>query len=161
MFPLCQNREVLDHDAIRGRIKARIEKLELPATGLWLKEHGIGQTTVRNFLDGTNKSLTLETVNKLADPLKTTEQWLLFGDDEPVSEDALREMAETAVEEIQVGMRIEEIRNAVASALHAQLALHRVGGEVRSFAAERIARDTAARSPVPTSSGVRAKSRTA
>lgn len=121
---VCQNVHVIDHDDIRARLRARFKDLELPPTGKWLKDYGLGQTTIRNFLDGTNQSITVDTVAKLAEPLKTSERWLLFGSNQELNEPELREMVETAVEEIQAGMRIEEIRNTVASALRDQLALH-------------------------------------
>lgn len=155
---------MLDQDAIRSRLRARLKDMGLSLTGVWLKKHGIGQTTLRNFLDGMTQSLTVDTVAKLAEPLETSELWILFGDSEDapaVSEDALREMAETAVEEIQLGMGIGEIRSAVASALHEQLALHLSGGEVRSFWGEKLARGKGAQSRSPTSEDVLAKSRTA
>lgn len=136
--------------------------LELPITGKWLKDHGVGQTTLRNFLEGFNNSLTVETLSKLSEPLKTTEKWLLFGDDaEPISEGLLHEMADLAVEEIQAGMRIEQIRNAVASALRGQLKLHLSVGAGLSSEGEASAPDTGAQSPSPNKGGEKGGSRNA
>lgn len=152
---------MLDHDAIRRRINTKFADLKLPRTGVWLKRAGIGQTTIRNFLDGTNNSLTTETVSKLAGPLKTTEQWLLFGGASAVSEGVLREMAETAAEEIQAGMRIEEIRRAVASALHEQLKLRGVVAEEPDREGEMPAPDKSSLSPAPTTRAEKAGSHNA
>ena len=114
---------VLDHDKIRSRIKARFEELGLSLTGVWLKGHGIGQTTIRNFLDGSSQSITTETIAKLARPLKTTEQWILFGDAEEtgLDDDALSAIVGSAVEKIQLGMTLDQIKPAVATALREQL----------------------------------------
>lgn len=157
----CQNIHVIDHDAIRARLSARFKQLKLSRTGVWLKASGIGQTTVRNFLDGTNQSLTVDTVSKLAAPLGTTERWILFGGEAAISDEVLREMAETAVEEIQAGMRIEEIRSTVASALRDQLALHLAVGAAPGTSDEATSPDISAQPPAPTNEDEQAGSRTA
>jgi len=142
---------VIDHDDIRRRIKGRFDDLGLPPTGKWLKDHGIGQTTIRNFLDGLSASLTVETVGKLAGPLKTTERWLLFGTStDDLSEDVLRAMAEDAVSEIQPGMKIGQIRSAVASSLHEQLKLRQVVAGVQSKAADESVHNKGVQSRAPT-----------
>jgi hypothetical protein len=146
---------VINHDDIRQRIKARFSEMALPPTGKWLKESGIGQTTIRNFLDGSSSSLTVETVSKLAEPLKTTEQWILFGNKPGVSEDVLREMAEQAVSEIQPGMKIGEIRNAVSAALHEQLRHSQVVDGVQGRPEKASAPGTTARSRPSTSGAER------
>lgn len=136
--------------------------LGLSLTGKWLKEHGIGQTTIRNFLDGMNSSTTVETLSKLAVPLKTTERWLIFGGNATaISEEVLRAMVEDAVSEIHPGSSIADIREAVASSLYAQLRLHQGGGEVQSIAAAPFAPGTSVQSSAPTTEPGLAKPRSA
>lgn len=138
-----------------------MEELGLPLTGKWLKEHGIGQTTIRNFLEGMNASTTVETISKLADPLKTSERWLIFGNDKtPLSEAVLREMVEGAVSEIQPGAKIGEIQRVVASSLYEQLKLHRVVDGVQSSVDVPNVPDIGVQSRAPTSKSGPAKQRT-
>ncbi|WP_395393112.1 hypothetical protein WBP07_18095 [Novosphingobium sp. BL-8A] len=151
---------MIDHEDIRARLRARFSDLDLSLTGKWLKDHGIGQTTVRNFLDGMSQSLTVETLNKLAGPLKTSERWLLFGNDNALTDDVLRGMAEIAAEEIQAGMRIEEIRNTVASALREQLRLHLTVGVAPGSQVEGTDLDKGALPPAPTNEDGQEGSRT-
>lgn len=80
---------MIDHDRIRMRIAKRFDELSLSATGVWLKRYGIGQTSIRNFLTGPNTSITVETIRKLAAPLKVSEHWLLFGDQSQTDEAAV------------------------------------------------------------------------
>lgn len=136
-------------------------ELGLPLTGTWLKDHGVGQTTVRNFLAGMSQSLTVETVAKLAEPLKTTERWIIFGGDAPVSEGMLLEMAETAAEEIQAGMRIAEIRNAVAAGIREQLRIHLAVGAAQDSSAAASARGKSAQPGAPTKGAAREELRNA
>ena len=143
---------VIDQDAIRARLRQRFDELSLSVTGVWLKrDHGIGQTTIRNFLDGSTQSLTVDTVSKLAGPLKTTEDWILFGSREhAISGDAVQQMVDNALDEIQPGMSLAEIRRAAASALHAQLKLHLSDAAAQESSAQETSPDRAARSPAPT-----------
>ena len=148
---MCQNIHVIDHDDMRRRIKGRMSDLGLAITGKWLKEYGIGQTTIRNFLDGMNASTTVETISKLAEPLKTTERWLIFGNDNPpLSEDVLRAMVDDAVSEIQPGAKIGEIQRVVASSLYEQLKLHQVVDGVQGSEGASSAPDISVQSPAPT-----------
>jgi len=136
--------------------------LGLPLTGKWLKQHGIGQTTIRNFLDGMNSSTTVETISKLAEPLKTTERWLIFGNDNPpLSEAVLRAMVDDAVSEIQPGAKIGEIQRVVASSLYEQLKLHQVVDEVQDIEGVMSVPGTGVQSPAPTSESGRARRRNA
>lgn len=158
---MCQNIHVIDHDDMRRRIKARMNDLGLSLTGKWLKDYGIGQTTIRNFLDGMNVSTTVETISKLAGPLKTTERWLIFGNDSPpLSEDVLREMVEGAVSEIQPGAKIGEIQRVVASSLYEQLKLHQVVGGVQDTSDASSDPDISVQSLVPTKKSSQARRRT-
>lgn len=148
---------MLDIDAIRERIISRYDDLELSKTGIWHKEHGIGQTTIRNFLDSSTNSLTLDTVLKLQVPLKTTAEWLIFGaGSATISEDALREMVDTALSEMQPGMTIAEIRPLVASNLHGQLERVLSGQVASDHEGTESVPDKAARSAAPTKSAGRA-----
>ena len=156
---VCQNIHVIDQADIRARIRRRLDDLSLSVTGTWLKDHGIGQTTIRNYLAEMSQSLTVETVSKLAEPLKTSERWLLFGDSQVVNEDALREMAEYAAGEIQPGLSIAQIRSAVSSALREQLALHLSVGEGQHLADGPNAPGVAAQSLSPTTGDGQAGSR--
>lgn len=144
--------DVIDQDAIRARLRQRFDHLGLSVTGVWLKrDHGIGQTTIRNFLDGDTKSLTVDTVSRLAEPLKTSEDWILFGNrDQSLSGDVVQQMIDNALEEIQPGMSLAEIRRAAASALHAQIKLHLSDGANQAIGDEASVRDTGAQSPSPT-----------
>lgn len=150
---LCEKAGVLDHDEIRERLRGRLEELGLSLTGKWLKDYGVGQTTVRNFLDGMTQSLTVETVGKLAEPLKTTEHWLLFGTDKsPLpSEDELSRMIARAMGELPVGVTYEDYPTAVSSHLHEQLRLYQAAGGFRKSPDHERAQDTGAQLPSPTS----------
>lgn len=106
-----------------------------------------------------SQSLTVDTVAKLAEPLKTSERWLLFGDTQPVSEDVLREMVDYATGEIQPGLSIAQIKSAVSSALREQLALHLTAGQGQSAPAGAIAHGTGAQSLAATTEGEQAESR--
>ncbi len=142
---------MLDIDAIRERLISRYDDLGLSKTGIWHKEHGIGQTTIRNFLDSSTNSLTLDTILKLQKPLKTTAEWLIFGaGSATISEDSLRAMVDNALSEMQPGMTIAEIRPLVASNLHGQL--ERVlSGQVESdHEGKENGHGTAVRSAAPT-----------
>ena len=144
---------MIDHDKIRERLKKRYDDLGLPLTGEWHTEHGIGKTTVRNFISGMNKSVTLETIVKLAEPLKTTSEWLLLGDQDQgadINAEMLEAMVKNALLEWQPGMTAAEIAPVVAGAIHEQIVLSQAGGDVRDLFDVKIARDTGARSPAPT-----------
>lgn len=160
----CHNWQVLDLDEIRRRIASRFDELEIAITGNWDKDLPISKSTVRHFISGDTRSLSLETVSKLTVPLKTSEEWILFGDAAPVSaitEEMLSEMVATAFEEIEEGMSPELILGTVASNLHEQLRRKPVVGSVRSISGAKIARDKFVQSAAPTRQGAPAKSRTA
>jgi len=153
---------MLDLDAIRDRIRARYAAKELSATGVWHKEHGLGQTTVRNFLDGLTQSLTLDTIAKLEEPLGVDAHWIIFGEEKPeaVSDAQLDQLTAIALDEIQPGAPLSEIRTAVAGALRAQLARVLSGQLAPPRSVEETAPDTGAQSPAPTKRSSPAKSRT-
>lgn len=150
---------MIDQDDIRARVSKRFKDLGLPLTGKWLLDHGIGQTTIRNFVEGPTQSLTVDTVAKLAGPLKTTEHWLLFGEREGINEATLVEMAEHAASEIQPGLSIAQIRSAVASALREQLELHLSVGTSLKTEDEELDPDTSAQSRAPTTGSEQEESR--
>lgn len=155
---------MLDHDEIRLRIEKALGDQKLPLTGKWLKDYGVGQTTLRNFLDRATQSLTLETVAKIAKPLNIDAKWLIFGDDEPakesISADLLRSMVNDALSEMQPGMSIAEIRPAVAASLREQLARALSGQATSGHVGEESAPAIAAQSPAPTKRAAKVKSRT-
>lgn len=66
-------------NAIRDRIRQRIIELNLSVRGASIAA-GLGETTVRNYLDEMTKSMTLATAEKLAPILKVSAQWILFGE---------------------------------------------------------------------------------
>lgn len=66
-------------DQIRARIQARLDDLSLGAKTASITA-GLGETTLRNFMKGMTKSLTVESVEKLAPSLKVSVRWLLFGE---------------------------------------------------------------------------------
>lgn len=107
------------------------------------------------------KSPTIDKLELIAHALGVSPGWLAFGDVGKISGQDLREMAETAVEEIQAGMRIEEIRNTVASALRDQLALHLAVGAGSDISDEASAHDISAQPPAPTNEGAQEGSRSA
>lgn len=96
------------------------------------------------------KSPTIDKLEEIARALGVNPGWLAFGDVSKISGQDLREMVENAVEEIQAGMRIEEIRNTVASALRDQLALHLAVGADPDSQAEASAPDKSAQPLAPT-----------
>lgn len=67
-----------EQDEIRRRIRDRLNKLGLSVNGA-SRSAGLGQTTLRNFLNGMNDSLTAKTINKLAPVLKVSARWLFSG----------------------------------------------------------------------------------
>lgn len=151
---------MIDHEGIRARLRKRYEDLGLPMTGEWHLAYGIGKTTVRNFVQGMNGSITVETICKLAAPLKTSEEWLLLGDrQKEVSVEALTPIVRNALLEAQPGMTLSELAPVVASAIHDQLELAQSGAEVRDLFDAKAARGTAARSPAPTTQSVRESQR--
>lgn len=88
----------------------------------------MGQTTVRNFLDGMTQSLTLDTVQKLEEPLGVSAEWILFGGaGVGLSAERIQQMVSEALDELQPGMSIAEIRQNVSSVLHDQLSLALAG----------------------------------
>jgi len=97
------------------------------------------------------KSVTIDKAMAIANALGVSPAWLAFGDDGvDLSEDVLREMVETAVSEIQPGMKIGQIRSAVASSLHAQLKLRQVVAGVQSKAVDESAHNKGVQSRAPT-----------
>lgn len=64
---------------IRERIRQRIEALGLSVRGASLAA-GLGETTLRNYLDGMTESMTTRSVEKLAPVLETTSEWILGGE---------------------------------------------------------------------------------
>lgn len=103
------------------------------------------------------KSPTIDKLEVIAAALGVSPGWLAYGDVSQISEPDLREMVENAVEEIQAGMRIEEIRNTVASALRDQLALHLAVGAGSDTSGEENAPGKSAQPPVPTNEGEQAE----
>lgn len=74
-----QSSAVDSADQIRERIQAQLDKLGLgvkPASEL----AGLGETTLRNFMKGMTRSLTVESVGKLAPALGVSSRWILFGE---------------------------------------------------------------------------------
>lgn len=77
---MCENLSV----DIRERIIALIEAdSALSVRGVSLAA-GLGETTLRNFLKGMTRSMTLESIEKIADILGVTARYLAYGDDKPV-----------------------------------------------------------------------------
>lgn len=117
----------VDHDEIRSRISSTIEaRDDLTVRGVSL---AIGSDSLlHKFLSGANKSIKLETIAAIADAMDVTLSWLLFGAELGPSETVLSgrqldAIADRALDEIQPGMSLAEIRPAVAAALRAQLEL--------------------------------------
>src|SRR5688572_26325712 len=86
---------------IRERIRARLDELGLSVRGA-SKAAGLGETTLRNYLDGMTQSLTVETANKLAPILKASAQWILYGE---------------SAEVVQIWERIPAVRRPQARAV--------------------------------------------
>lgn len=107
------------------------------------------------------KSPTIDKLEDIARALGVAPGWLAYGDVSKLSEPALQEMVETAVEEIQAGMRIEEIRRTVASALRDQLALHLAVGAIPSTSDEANAPGKSSPPHAPTTEDEQVGSRTA
>lgn len=68
-----------DQDAIRAHIRGRLTELGLSQRGASIAA-GLGETTLRNYLDGMTRSFTVDSVNKLATILKVSPRYLLFGE---------------------------------------------------------------------------------
>lgn len=65
---------------MRDRITDRLDKLGLSVRGASVAA-GLGETTLRNYLKGMTASLTVETVERLAEVLECSVQWLMSGTD--------------------------------------------------------------------------------
>jgi len=117
----------IDHDTIRDRIKQQIEaRADLTVRNVSL---AIGSdSALHKFLTGANASIKLETVSNIADAIGVSLPWLLFGaevesNEATVSEGQIAAIASRALDEIQAGMPLAEIRPAVEATLRAQLGL--------------------------------------
>lgn len=141
----------IDHDMIRQRIRQRIDQ----EAGLSMRNVSIAafgsDSALHKFLNRSNESIRLINLASIADVIGVDLSWLLFGPrDQPISGDVVQQMIDNALEEIQPGMSLAEIRRAAASALHAQIKLHLSDGAGPETEVEASARDTAAQSPSPT-----------
>lgn len=117
----------IDHDEIRRRIRDRIEAVDdLTMRSVSLAAFG-SDSALHKFLSGANKSIKVDNLSSVADAMGVPLTALLCDPVGPgegrtvISEDALREMVDTALSEMQPGMSIAEIRPLVASNLHGQL----------------------------------------
>jgi transcriptional regulator with XRE-family HTH domain len=63
----------------RDRIRARLDSLGISVRGASIAA-GMGETTLRNYLKGMTKSLTVDSLEKLADVLEIAPTSLLYGD---------------------------------------------------------------------------------
>lgn len=145
--------DMLDVDAVRERLTRALSEKGIAPTGKRVQAAGIGQTTLRNFLDGSSRSITLETLAKLDSELEIDAAWLLFGPPShrpPISSEVLDEMVQVALGELQPGMSYAEIQPAVAASLNAQLGRVLSVGVELGHADEAIAPDTGAQSRAPT-----------
>jgi DNA-binding Xre family transcriptional regulator len=75
-----------ESEKIRERISERLEAVGLKVQSASIKA-GLSQTTLRDFMVGRAKSITLRTLTKLAPVLECTSEWLHTGRDaEPNSD---------------------------------------------------------------------------
>lgn len=153
--------DMLDLDAIRRRLVSALKEKGYALTGKDIQSAGIGQTTLRNFMDGSSRSMTLETLAKLDNELGIDAGWLLFGPAEAqtteIDADALSGMVELALDELQPGMTFAEIRPAVAANLHEQLRRALSVGVAADRADGGSARDTASQPRAPTKRSAQAE----
>lgn len=142
---------MLDGDTIRERLAAMLDQKGLKVTGKKLQQAGVGQTTIRNYLDGTTRSLTVETLSKL-EGVGIDVIALLYGEQErsAISDEDLARIADEAADEIEPGMPIGLIRRSVSSRLRELL--EQLQSQAASAGTEGAAteRDTASLSPAPT-----------
>lgn len=156
----------IDQDAIRRRIQERIDADDDLSMRNVSMSAGMSDSALHKYLTGQNDSIRLVNIAGVADAIGVSLDWLLFGrrtgvPASPLTEDVLEQMIGTAFEELEPEMQPEEIARIVASNLHAQLARHLAGGEVRRLSGARIARDKAAQSRAPTTPSSQEGSRTA
>lgn len=64
---------------LRARIRAALDEKGISATAA-CKQAGLADTTLTKFLNGRNRSLTVETLEKLADVLGVSLRHLMFGE---------------------------------------------------------------------------------
>lgn len=64
---------------LRARIRDALEEKGISATAA-CKQAGLADTTLTKFLNGRNRSLTVETLEKLADVLDVSLRHLMFGE---------------------------------------------------------------------------------
>lgn len=67
---------------VRTRLRAAIEEKKTSARAVSLKA-GLSDSMVHKFLTGATSSLTLETLNKIADALGIDPIWLAYGEGDP------------------------------------------------------------------------------
>lgn len=107
----------------RDRIRQVLEERGVSARDISLQA---GSDSMLNKLlnpekRGGIKFPTIARIEAVAHALEVSPAWLAFGEGRRLTESELREMVQIAVEDIQIGMSIEEIREVVASTLHEQL----------------------------------------
>ncbi|MET0439176.1 MAG: hypothetical protein ABW043_16955 [Devosia sp.] len=109
----------MDHDAIRNRIRQCLREKELSLTGVWLtKEPRIGQTTIRNFLDNPDASITLDTLANFAFKVGIREEWLIFGiEDGQAQEAATVPITSSQISEAVKDGLVEGLAGLIAAAM--------------------------------------------
>ncbi|MBM3333183.1 hypothetical protein FJY63_00825 [Candidatus Sumerlaeota bacterium] len=150
----------IDHDQLRQRIQAIIDAdKDLSVRSVSIASGS--DSWLHKFMTS-DASMKLVQLNKLAEALGVSSEWLLFGNQEraEISDAQIDQLTAIALDEIQPGAPLSEIRTAVAGALRAQLARVLSGQLAPSRLDEATAPGTAAQSPAPTKRSAPAGSRT-
>lgn len=154
---LCENQDVDFRDRIRlalGNSKESMRQASLRA-GSDSLIHKVLNPDKRGGI----KWPTIDKMEGIARALKVSPGWLAYGEKTEISAEVLSEAVDTAAEEIQAGMNIAQIRQAVASALREQLELHLAVGAGQGTSDGASAPDKLAQSRAPTSEDAPEESR--
>lgn len=82
---------------VRARLRAAIDEKQTSARAVSLKA-GLSDSMVHKFLTGQTSSLTLETLNKIAEALGVDPVWLAYGEGDPEAATELNKVWERIAE---------------------------------------------------------------
>jgi transcriptional regulator with XRE-family HTH domain len=156
---------VMDQIEVGKRLRGAREAAGYDSAAGAAQAMGIPIATYIQHENGT-RGFKAATAERYAKRFKTTPEWILYGKGEQSlpepSEDDLEAMLREALQEVATfEMKIADLPRIVAPILREQLAQYRDHGGVADLWAEKLARDTAARSRAPTRPDEQEESRTA
>jgi hypothetical protein len=138
----------IDHDAIRKRIKERVEERVSAGEDISIRSVSMAaigsDSALHKFVSGANDSIRLVNIASVADTLGVSLNWLLFGGAPAVqampSVEVLEDMVGVAMQKLEDDMSTDQIVRAVATTLREQLEQNPAGVRVRRIRGAEIAR---------------------